>query len=300
MRLVALAAVLAGIGATLLLAELPRFHRLPLVERMRPFSPGGRRHASIATNRGPTLREWAAPLAGSVGERVSRHLGVNDDLTTRLHRVHTTDDVTAFRIRQVGWATGGLVTGVAAALVLSLPPLIALLVVLALPSLGFLLPEHRLTAASDDHRRRLSLELPVITEQLGMLLSSGYSIAGALTRIAERSSGAGALDIGRVLRRIRHGVAPTDALREWAQTVDLPAVHQLVGVLALHRDTNDLGRLISNEARAMRRDLHRELLARIEKRSQQVWIPVTVAALVPGFIFLAIPFVSALRSFGNL
>jgi len=299
-RLVALAAALAGVGATLLLAELPWFHRLPLVERMRPFTPGGRRRAAASATRSPSLREWAAPLAGTVGDRLARHLGVSDDLATRLHRVHSTDDVTAFRIRQVGWATGGLVVGVAVALALSLPPLVALLVVLALPSLGFLLPEHHLTAACDDHRRRLKLELPVITEQLGMLLSSGYSITGALTRISERSSGAGALDIQRVLRRVRHGVAPTDALREWAQTVDLPAVHQLVGVLALHQDTNDLGRLISNEARAMRRDLHRELLARIEKRSQQVWIPVTVAALIPGVIFLAIPFVSALRSFGNL
>jgi tight adherence protein C len=300
MRLVALAAALAGIGATLVLAELPRFHRLPLVERMRPFSPGGRRRATHGTSRGPTVREWIAPLAGTIGDRLSRNLGVSDDLATRLHRVHSTDDVTAFRIRQVGWATGGLLAGVAAALALSLPPLVALLVVLALPCLGFLLPEHRLTTASDDHRRRLTLELPVITEQLGMLLSSGYSITGALARIAERSSGAGALDIRRVLRRVRHGIAPTDALREWAQTIDLAAVHQLVGVLALHRDTNDLGRLISNEARAMRRDLHRELLARIERRSQQVWIPVTVAALVPGMIFLAIPFVSALRSFGSL
>jgi Flp pilus assembly protein TadB len=300
MRLVALAAALGGIGTTLVLAELSWFHRLPLVERMRPFSPGGRRRAAVSAGRSPTLRELAAPLAGSIGDRLSRQLGVSDDLTTRLHRVHSTDDVTAFRIRQVGWATGGLVVGVAAALVLSLPALIALLVVFALPSLGFLLPEHRLTAASDDHRRRLTLELPVLTEQLGMLLSSGYSITGALTRIAERSSGVGALDIRRILRRVRHGVSPTDALREWAQTVDLPAVHQLVGVLALHRETNDLGRLISNEARAMRRDLHRELLARIEKRSQQVWIPVTVAALVPGVIFLAIPFVSALRSFASL
>jgi hypothetical protein len=30
-----------------------------------------------------------------------------------------------------------------------------------------------------------------------------------------------------------------------------------------------------------------------------VWIPVTVAALVPGVLFLAVPFVDALRLFGG-
>jgi hypothetical protein len=32
----------------------------------------------------------------------------------------------------------------------------------------------------------------------------------------------------------------------------------------------------------------------IERRSQLVWIPVTVATLVPGLIFLAVPFMSAM------
>jgi hypothetical protein len=30
-----------------------------------------------------------------------------------------------------------------------------------------------------------------------------------------------------------------------------------------------------------------------------VWIPVTVAALVPGVVFLAVPFIDALRLFAN-
>jgi hypothetical protein len=37
----------------------------------------------------------------------------------------------------------------------------------------------------------------------------------------------------------------------------------------------------------------------MERRSQQVWIPVTVATLVPGVIFLSIPFIEALRQFGG-
>lgn len=65
----------------------------------------------------------------------------------------------------------------------------------------------------------------------------------------------------------------------------------------MNREAADLGRLVSDEARAIRRDVHRELLEAIERRSQQVWIPVTVATLVPGVLFLAVPFLEALRLF---
>jgi len=60
---------------------------------------------------------------------------------------------------------------------------------------------------------------------------------------------------------------------------------------------SDLGRLVTQEARSIRRDLHREVVAVMERRSQQVWIPVTVATLVPGVVFLCIPFIEALRQF---
>ena len=55
--------------------------------------------------------------------------------------------------------------------------------------------------------------------------------------------------------------------------------------------------LITEEARAIRRDAHRELIETIERRGQQVWIPVTVATLVPGVLFMAVPFIEAMRLF---
>jgi tight adherence protein C len=35
------------------------------------------------------------------------------------------------------------------------------------------------------------------------------------------------------------------------------------------------------------------------KRSQKVWIPVTVATLLPGVIFIAIPFIKAVELFAG-
>ena len=153
---------------------------------------------------------------------------------------------------------------------------------------------------SEQHQRRLFLELPVVAEQIGMLLSSGYSINGALSRIATRGNGVCATDLRRVTNRIRQGLDTNLALLEWARVANVPTLHQLVSVLTLHQDTSDLGALISSESRSMRRALQRELIERIERRNQQVWIPVTVATLVPGVIFLAVPFMSALSGFSGI
>jgi len=85
------------------------------------------------------------------------------------------------------------------------------------------------------------------------------------------------------------------ALREFAEIAAVPALDRLVSVLALNREASDLGALISNEARLSRREVHRDLIELLERRGQTVWIPVTVATLLPGVIFMAVPFVDAMR-----
>ena len=95
------------------------------------------------------------------------------------------------------------------------------------------------------------------------------------------------------------GSSEVDALREWAAVADVDALTRLVGVLSLNREAGDLGRLVADEARSIRRDVQRELIEQIERRAQQVWIPVTVATLVPGAVLLAVPFLEALRLFSS-
>jgi Flp pilus assembly protein TadB len=132
-----------------------------------------------------------------------------------------------------------------------------------------------------------------------MLLSAGFSLGAALNRIAQRGSGATARDLQRLSGRIRQGLSEIDAIREWADILRVPALDRLVPVLAMNREASDLGRLLSDEARAIRRDVQRELVETMERRGQEVWIPVTIATLVPGVIFLAIPFIEALRLFAG-
>lgn len=297
MRLLVVSGLLGWIGMTLLLAELRWFSRTSLAERLGPYVPGawGTRRAGLLSVE--SFREAVAPIARSVGARVSSVLGVSEPLERRLVRVHASIDATGFRVRQLGWALGVLGTAVLLVLAVRPPPAVGVLVVVGSPVLTFLLLEQQVVTQSDRWKRQLHLELPVVAEQVGMLLGAGWSLFGALDRVARRGEGAVAQDLRRVVARIRQGRTESQALREWADLADVPAVERLVAVLALDRETTDLAALIAEEARAIRGDVHRELVETMGRRSQKVWIPVTVATLLPGILFIAIPFIEAVRAF---
>ena len=298
MRLALLSAVMLWIGATLLLSRVRWFARRPLVERLRPYAAAGDQGASRAGLLSvESFRDVIGPVAREVGSRIASLFGVDEDLATRLERVHSPLDATAFRVRQLGVAGAAFVLGTLLALGLRLPPAIGLLFACGVPLLAFLVVEQQLARESAKWQSRVLLELPVVSEQLGMLLSAGYSLGAALNRLAVRGRGNCGRDLARVCGRIRQGLTDVDALREWAALERVDALDRLVSLLRLNREAGDLGRLIAEEARSIRRDVHRQLIETVERRGQQVWIPVTVATLVPGVIFLAIPFTEAMRLF---
>jgi tight adherence protein C len=285
-------------GLTLLLSQVRWFARRPLEERLGPYVPGGMGvRARVGVLSVESFREAIGPLARLLGTQVSRLFGVTEDLDRRLRRIHSPLEVTEFRVRQIGWAIAGFGSGALATVAFRPPVAVALLLMLGSLLLGFLLLEQQVSGASARWQRSVYLELPVVAEQIGMLLGTGFSLSAALDRVAARSSGCVARDVTRVLARIRQGVDEPRALREWAELAEVDALDRLVSVLALDREASDLGRLIAEEARGIRKDVQRELVERMEARSQQVWIPVTVATLVPGVIFIAVPFTQALSGF---
>lgn len=299
MRLAVASALTLWVGATLVLSRLRWFRQPSLVDRLAPYAPHGPGADRSGVLSVASFRDVVAPLAARAGERIAAAFGVGEDVATRLARVHADEDATAFRMRQFGWAGTGLGAGTLVAAAAGPPVAVSFLLVLGSPLLAFLVVEQQLSARSARRQHRVFLELPVVAEQLAMLLGAGYSLGAALTRVAGRGHGACAEDLALVLGRIRQGLTERAALREWAARSSVPALDRLVAVLALDHEATDLGRLVSEEAKAIRRDLHREQLVVLERRQQQVWIPVTVATLVPGVIFLAIPFIEALNLFSN-
>jgi Flp pilus assembly protein TadB len=297
MRLVVVAGVALWAGSVLVLSELRWFARRPLAERLRPYvtsSPARRTRGVLSVE---SFGEVIVPLSRELGARLARLFGVSEELATRLERIHSPYDVNAFRVRQLGTAVAALATAGVVVGVVRPPGVVGLGLLCGAPLLAFLVLEQQLSAQSSAWQHRVVLELPVVAEQLAMLLSAGYSLGAALNRLAERGQGACADDLKRVMGRVRQGLTEIDALREWAEVARVDPLDRLVPVLALNHEAADLGRLISEEARSIRRDVQRSLVETMERRGQQVWIPVTVATLLPGVLFLAIPFIEALRLF---
>ena len=282
-------------GTGLLLSALGIVRRPTLPTRIRPY-------VALATRGGPgTGPGRPAPLGLVVGERLGRLLRSTEPLERRLRRVHHRLDLATFRFRQLSHAVLALgFAGVAlATMPIGLDPRVAGILVLGTPLAVFAAHEQALALTDRAQTRQVVRELPVLAEQLAMLLASGRSVSAAIDRIGERGRGPGAADLRRVTRRIQQGIDERDALREWADLRPTVGVSHLVSVLTLAREATDLDRLVDQEAATIRADAHRELLAELERRAQQVWVPVTVATLLPGSLLLLVPFLDALRLFAG-
>ncbi|MFT7474281.1 MAG: tight adherence protein C [Verrucomicrobiales bacterium] len=297
-RLLAAASLAMFVGATLVLSEIRLFKNQSLSARVSPYLPGERSTHSRELLSLESFSQLLRPLAESIGAVTARIFGISEELPRRLRRVHWSIDASEFRLRQIGWALGSATLVLLFGLVLGVPAPILSMLTLVAPLLAFLIIEQQLATASDRWKERTFQELPVVAEQLAMLLGSGFSLGAAMHRLSERGSGVIAIDLGQVVHRIRQGTTEQAALLEWADIVDIDAVSRLVSILSLNKEAGDLGNMVSTEARTVRAEAHRSLLESIEKKNQQVWIPVTLAALVPGVILMMIPFVSALSDFG--
>ncbi|MEO8695141.1 MAG: hypothetical protein ABI658_16555, partial [Acidimicrobiales bacterium] len=197
-RVVVILAIAFFAGLVLVLSELNWFSRRSLIERIRPYAP-----LAVANNSRTgilsvaSFREVVAPLSRAIGERLARMFGVNEELGLRLERIHAAIDVTEHRVRQVGWMaiTFIAVTGVTAAL--QLPTSVGILLIFGAPMLAFLVIEQRVSAASTRWQREIFEQLPILAEQLGLLLGAGFSLGSALNRLAKRGTGACGMDLRR-------------------------------------------------------------------------------------------------------
>ena len=297
LRIAVLAAIVGGLGAVLLFSNVRWFRRASLTDRLLPFAGGSHALDTQSSRQSPIA--LAIPAISQVAERIGKLFGVEDSLSTRLLRAGWYMDGAAFRLKQAGWAAAALGLSLVVLAAVRPPLMVVPLFVLGAPLLAFLALEQQLLSATQARQLALFNELPVVSEQLAMLLSAGYSVGGALMRLSERNTGVTGADLRNVCERVRHGLSTGSALREWADQAAVPELHRLVAILTLSDESGDLGRLIADEAASIRRESQRRLVETIEKRGQQVWIPVTVATLVPGVIFLIIPFLQALQLFST-
>ncbi|MCC5954217.1 MAG: type II secretion system F family protein [Acidimicrobiia bacterium] len=293
------------LGAVTLASCVPRLHRRSLALRLHPYQPGGARRADAdVSSVPPGLRHQLRALLVAAGESSASFAtltsaGGRETVDERLRLVRSPLDGAAFRVRQVGTCFAALLVAGALLPLSGLPPAVAVVAIIGAPVACFVAWEQHLSAVAAAHRRGIVAELPVVAEHLALLLASGWSLAGAIDRIGQRAHGLVAAELRSVTARIHHGLATTNALAEWAASSRVDELDRLVRVLSLDNAGTDTSALVSAEASLLRDEAHRRLIEDLERRAQQVWIPVTVAALVPGTALLAVPFVDALSTFAH-
>lgn len=233
-------------------------------------------------------------------QRLAALADADAELAARLREAGSARSPFEFRARQLGTAAAGLAAAFAALFAGGARPMFAFAGACGIAAAAFGAFEQHLSSSMVLRRTQITEEMPIVAEQIGMLLASGMSLTSALDSAARRGQGVCAQGLGRVGARVAGGAAVEVALAEWADDAGSAEIRRFVGVLTLHEDAADIAALVSEEARSARMEAHRRLIARIERRSEQVWIPVTVAALVPGCLLLAIPFSDALRGYAAL
>lgn len=156
--------------------------------------------------------------------------------------------------------------------------------------LGYAYPAIWLRDRIDARRRQALKSLPFMLDLITLAVESGLNLTGAIGQAVDKGP-AGALrdEFARLLRDVRAGKPRSDALRELAARMDLPAVASFVATLIQAEATGmSLGTIL--RAQADQRRIER--FARAEKLAMQA----PVKLLFP-LLFFIFPCVFAILMF---
>lgn len=161
----------------------------------------------------------------------------------------------------------------------------------------------RLLGAVRQEQRKMEAirgTLAQFVEQLSAFVASGLSFSAAVDRFSRLGFGPWQEFAKQMSIEMRRGSNPGTVLEELLRQNNIRDLDQFPRLLSKHYASPELPELIDEQSRWLRLNQQFDLTATLEKRAQSVWIPVTVAALVPGIIFVLIPFIGALRTFGQI
>jgi Flp pilus assembly protein TadB len=145
--------------------------------------------------------------------------------------------------------------------------------------------------------RSLSTSLIELVELTSILVNSGRSVNSALLRATQDERHPWAPFLRTALSAADRGGVIGEELLKLAHVIDIPNFERFAELIHLHINTPELGQLLHAELVTLRRNRHLQLIETLEIRSQLVWIPVSIAILIPGTILLAIPLINSLKFF---
>jgi tight adherence protein C len=281
------------LGWMLLLGSLRSLRRPSLLRRLERRLDGA---ADDVPSRQALRRTRSGDRLG--GTRESRLDWRRGGLRGRLERAGSEATPRQLAIGTLACATAGLVFGV---LVSTATTSTALRLALALlgAAIGSLAPFGFLEQRATRRQAERTDAFPLLVEHLAMLAGHGFAVPEAFWRLERRwrDTTVGA-DLRALCRRMAQGAEPAVAVADWAEAHRFPPGERLADALAATATSSDCERVLWQLGRAERERHLAELVRRFQVREQQVWIPVTVAAFVPGMLLLVLPFARALHALG--
>jgi tight adherence protein C len=177
-------------------------------------------------------------------------------------------------------APPGAVLGTAA------PGRLGLLIVVAAPLAGFLMPDLWLARQAAARAAAVRHELPELLELLRMTVDAGASLPAALAAVGARSAGPLAVEWRAVGRQVELGVPLAEALAALGRRLPLPEIRVLVAALdRARRHGAPLATTLAGQARDARLSLRRRIQEDAARAGPKIQLVVALL-LVPSVLLL--------------
>ncbi|GAB3390063.1 type II secretion system F family protein [Humibacter soli] len=295
-----------GLGLWSLVAMMPRMARPRLADRVAPYLVDVSDAAwelvqHSRSRRVPVVGALLDPVLRGLRSTAARVLGGTEVVAARLRQAASPLGVEEFRLRQVGWAFGGLAIGTTIVIVTSasspLAPAIAVAAPVVLAACGFVLRDQLLSRAIRRRHGRMAEELSTVLELLTLSLSAGEGIHDALRRVARTGSGELAGELGRVVAETGMGVPLATALGQVSRDIRLPQFTRCVDavVTAFQRGT-PVVEVLRAQADDARETGKRQLLEQAGKKEIGMLVPLVFLILPVTVLFAIFPGVIVLES----
>lgn len=279
-------------GLLLIWFRLPFRRRPTLLDRVAPYvvrprdDRAGPQAMTPAVTPFPTVERIIGPYVAQAAGYLERVLGGGASIRRRLEQAGHDGDVHQFRVRQLVWAAGGALAGIAVSVAVLIrgyagSPFLLLIFCAATAVGGILACDQRLTAAVRARERRILAEFPTVADLLALSVAAGEGPVAALERVARSSRGELSRELHRALADARTGAGLVQALDHAADRTSLTPLARFVDgiAVAVERGT-PLADVLRAQAADVR-ELRKRSLMEIGGRKE-------IGMLVP-VVFLVLP-----------
>jgi tight adherence protein C len=175
--------------------------------------------------------------------------------------------------------------------------LIALIIDIAKPTLGFFLPDIILKNKAQKRQDLIQRALPDVLDQITVGVEAGLGFDAAMARSAKSNEGPLAIELMRTLQHVQAGLSRSEAMRGLANRNKVPELRQFVGaILQAEQYGVPMAQVLRVQAAEQRRRRRQRAEEKAMKLPVKVLFPLVLCILPTLFIVLIGPAVISIAN----